>query len=323
MRYLSAGFPPYFKENIFQSHWQLTQRCNFHCAYCVNRHLRSQGIHMPENIMRTALEMMAPLDASRFHFCLTGGEPGLYPHLDAMLSEIARLFSGKASVNIMSNGSFGGERLKALAREFSPLKLRFVISIHPGQTSLAELIAKLAAFTPRERERHFTLKLISPPGESAAGVCAKTLGEAGIDYNWLPALDFQKGSLAPGYSPEEMALFLHKERKPWFHFRHVTETACEDVTFMEGIARNMFHYRGMNCAAGRQSIFLDEHGNVSRGQFCGRMPYTILEQNPFEDPDFYNGTICQEEHCACVPFTALPKWSQSSQAPASSARGIN
>lgn len=278
---------------------------------------------MPENLMMTALKMMAPLDASRFHFCLTGGEPGLYPHLDTMLVAIRRLFQSRASVTIMSNGSAKADRMKALFQEFSELKLRFVITVHLGQTNLPNLIEKLYKFTPNERKRHFTLKIIAPPGDKEAERSAAALQAADLGYEWLPVLDFQKGSLAQGYSSKEIDRFIKRKRKPWFYFRHISRAACNDVTFVEGIAKNMFHYKGMKCAAGKQSIFLDEYGNVSRGQFCGHMPYTILERNPFEDPEFYKETICGEDHCTCVPFTALPKWADPSLAPVSCRRKIN
>lgn len=45
------------------------------------------------------------------------------------------------------------------------------------------------------------------------------------------------------------------------------------------------------------------------------MPYTILERNPFEDPDFVTPGPCKEKHCTCMSFISLPKWRDAAHAP--------
>ena len=193
-RYVKAGFPPYFAEDFLSSHWQVTQRCNFHCPYCVNKELRTAGIHMPPEIMHAALLHIAGTPRRRYRFSLSGGETTLWPHLEEMLDAIRTLYPPRTAVNMLTNGSASASRMRALLKD-------------------------------------------------------------------------------------------------------------------------LFHYTGMRCAAGHSSIYIDELGRVSRGQFCGRMPYTVLERNPFEDPTF-NGCVCTESFCTCIPFTALPKWRDAVNAPA-------
>lgn len=319
MRLLSAGFPPYGQGNFFQSHWQLTQRCNFHCPYCVNRHLRTEGVSMSPEIMIHALKLISGLDRSHFHFCLSGGEVTLYPHLGEMLDNIASLFPAGSTVTMMSNGSASASHMRELVFASPCIVSRFVITVHIGQTNVDRLIDKLHDFTEQERAKHFSLKIVTPPGDRQGSEIASRLREAGIrNFEMMPVLDFSTGLMAEGYTAEEMSRFMPENgKRPWFYFRHLTDNGSSDVTFLEGIDKKLFRYQGMFCSAGRQSIFLDELGNVSRGQFCGHMPYNIIEKNPFEDPVFMEPVRCPEDHCTCIPFTALPKWSEPAYAPVS------
>ncbi|MBD5558646.1 MAG: radical SAM protein [Desulfovibrio sp.] len=163
MRYLQAGFPPLFKKDTFQSHWQLTQRCNFHCPYCVNREQRRDGIHMPREIMHRALNMIAGLSRPAYRFSLSGGEVTLYPHLEEMLSAIEGQFPAGTVVNMLTNGSSSARRMRALLMAAPALQVRFIITIHFGQTRLPQLIKKLLSFSPEERKNSFHLKLVVPP----------------------------------------------------------------------------------------------------------------------------------------------------------------
>lgn len=318
--YLACGFPPHFTQDFFQSHWQVTQRCNFHCPYCVNEDLRRDGIHMPREILLTALEYMAALRHASFRFAISGGEVTLYPHLEEMLSFIAANFPAGSHVNMLTNGSSSVARLRRLLAAAPGLQCRFIITIHLGQTRVAELAQKLLDFSGMERKQHFHVKLMVPPADPRAAEARAILDEAGIAHTRHAVIDFAAGKLAEGYTPEELEALACQERTPWFHYRHLTAAGEEDVSFLEGVRRDMFHYTGMYCSAGPQSIYLDEYGHVARGQFCGRMPYTILEQNPFADPAFMTPAPCREQHCTCMSYTALPKWRDAAHAPAPLAR---
>lgn len=315
MTYLAAGFPPYFVQDFFQSHWQVTQRCNFHCPYCVNESLRRDGLHMPQEIMRTALRYIAALRHAEYRFSISGGEVTLYPHLEEMLTCIVDQFPARSRVNLLTNGSAGVQRLRKLLEIAGDLACRFIITIHLGQTNIKELARKLQEFSDMERKQHFHVKLVVPPADPRAAEALALLDAAGIACTRHAVIDFSTGKLAEGYTVEELDALAARDRSPWFYYRHVGADGEQDVSFLEGVRNDMFHYAGMYCAAGRRSIYLDEYGHVAKGQFCGRMPYTILERNPFEDPDFVTPSPCKEEHCTCMPFTSLPKWRDTAHAP--------
>lgn len=321
MKYHQAGFPPYFSQNFFQSHWQVTQRCNFSCPYCVNESLRKDGIHMSPAIMRRALQLLAALPRPVQRFSLSGGEVTLYPHLEEMLTGIAALFPSDTVVNMLTNGSASVRRMREILACAAKLQCRFIITTHLGQIRLPELIGKLQEFSPRERKKYFHIKLIAPPSTHTQDIreekARSQLDAAGIDnYAVHAVVDFTNGKLAAGYTAEDFVRLAPPHgRKEYFHFMHRTGKETQTVTFLEGLRRDMFHYTGMVCSAGHQSIYLDEYGHVSKGQFCGRMPYTILERNPFEDPDFFAPGRCAEPHCTCIPYTGLPKWRDGAHAP--------
>ena len=317
-RYVKAGFPPYFAEDFLSSHWQVTQRCNFHCPYCVNKELRTAGIHMPPEIMHAALLHIAGTPRRRYRFSLSGGETTLWPHLEEMLDAIRTLYTPRTAVNMLTNGSASASRMRALLKDFSQLACRFIITVHFGQTRIETLVEKLLTFTPEERKLHFHVKLLLPPADARGATARAFLDAAGItNYAVQPVLDFTTGLLAKGYTEAEFADFNPPVgQRSHFHFEHVREDGdSKDVSFLDGLRQDLFHYTGMRCAAGHSSIYIDELGRVSRGQFCGRMPYTVLERNPFEDPTF-NGCVCTESFCTCIPFTALPKWRDAVNAPA-------
>ena len=317
MSYLQAGFPPYFTQDFFQSHWQLTQRCNFHCAYCCNEKLRAQGAHMLPEVMQRGLHLLSELARPVYRFSLSGGEVTLYPHLDAMLDAIEALFPSGTVVNMLSNGSAPSHRMRMLLTRTPKLKCRFIITIHLGQTPVPKLIEKMLDFSPEERNLWFHLKLVAPPCDARVQETRTQLDAAGVhNYSLNAVVDFESGQLADGYTEADFAgLAPPLGKKEYFHYVHSTQTGTQDVSFLEGLRQNLFHYRGMFCSAGYQSIHLDEYGHVSKGQFCGRMPYTILEKNPFADPAFITPMRCMEAHCTCTPFTSLPKWGDEAHAP--------
>lgn len=318
MRYLQAGFPPYFTSDFFQSHWQLTQRCNFHCSYCVNQEQRRDGIHMPPEIMHKALDMIAGLYRPAYRFSLSGGEVTLYPHLEEMLSTIEALFPSGTVVNMLTNGSASTRRMRTLLLLAPALHSRFIITIHLGQTHVPQLIEKLLDFSPEERIKRFHLKMVAPPRDPRVQEYREQLEKAGIqNISIHPVVDFESGKIVDGYTEQDFLAFAPQNgKKAYFMYRHITQCNEDTVTFQEGLRRDMFHYNDMYCSAGYQSIYLDEYGRISKGQFCGRMPYTIEERNPFTDPNFITPMRCVEEHCTCMPYTSLPKWQDAAHAPA-------
>lgn len=318
MIYLRAGFLPYFTQDFFQSHWQVTQRCNFHCPYCVNKHLRTEGVHMSREVFRTALHYIADLKRSSYRFSISGGESTLFPHLEELLSTIEKLFPEKSTINILTNGSASTKRMRQIISCAPSMSCRFIISIHLGQIHLPALIDKLCEFTPLEQKKYFLFKIIAPPDDLQCEKIKIQLESAKIyNYRLQPVIDFATGCLASGYTDAELDQFniLPPGQKEFFIFDHVSSTSIAQVSFLEGIRKNLFHYTNMFCSAGYQSIYIDEYGLVSKGQFCGHMGYSVLEKNPFDDCNFYNPSPCSEPHCTCIPFTSLPKWSDNSYAP--------
>lgn len=273
---------------------------------------------MPPRIMRVALARIAALRRSRYLFCLSGGEVTLYPHLKAMLAAIADLFPSGTVVNMMSNGTASARRMRGLLHASPALRRKFIITLHEGAAGMDRFMAQLRQFSPAERRKFFNFKIIVPPGARHWPAMAQALAAIGVtDYSLMPVLDFNTGQLVPGYSQNEINMLVEhsRSRRQWFYFRHLSAAGLAEFNYLEGIVQERFHYGGMYCAAGRQSIFINEYGEVSRGQFCGKMPYTILERNPFEDREFIGPAKCASAHCTCLPFTSLPKWAADRFAP--------
>lgn len=273
---------------------------------------------MDRELMLHALGLLFRLRRPAYRFSLSGGEVTLYPYLDEMLAAIAQQERGtRCVINLLSNGSASARRMRSLLDSAPDAKIRFIITVHLGQTRVSDLVEKLLTFTREERQRHFHVKIVTPPVNKEAYDAFKQLSDAGIGgISMRPVIDFGAGKLKDGYSDEDLQnITSPKGRKEFFQFTHVGSREAHEVSFTQGIRQDFFHYQGMLCGAGYQSIYLDELGMVSKGQFCGAMGYSIGDKNPFEDPAFIKPWRCAEPHCTCVPFTSLPKWSTPEHAP--------
>lgn len=79
----------------------VTDACNFDCVYC-RKGSRTKGheTHMPLALVKKAIGGLR--DVSNLSVTLTGGEPGLSPHLES----IVRFLAGKVrEIGLMTNGS--------------------------------------------------------------------------------------------------------------------------------------------------------------------------------------------------------------------------
>ncbi len=310
MQYLQAGLYSYFEHNFFQSVFQVTQKCNFSCPYCVNQEERKEKQVMPLETMQTALNYIAKLDRPRFSFAISGGETTLYPHLDTMLNTISTLFKNRnASIVILTNGSASAKRMKEIISLCPDNNCFFPITIHFGQTNIEKLIEKLLSFSEEERRKHFGIKIVAPPQDPQVKEACTLFDNAKLTYGIRPVIDFETGKLENGYTNTELDKFEPPYTiKDYFQIYHKLMQAEQTVSFLEGIRKDMYHYKNMYCSAGYHSIYITEDGSISKGQFCNKMSYTIMEKNPFEDTLFTEPQKCKEEHCTCTPYTSLPKW---------------
>jgi len=99
----------------------LTERCNFKCPYCRGLREGCQG-DMP---LDRASDVLAQwMEQGLKHVRFSGGEPLLYPHLEALVTLCAK--GGVERIAISTNGSFRRERYEELwAKGVSDFSISF------------------------------------------------------------------------------------------------------------------------------------------------------------------------------------------------------
>jgi len=325
MKLLRAGFKPLFDQNFYQTNWALTDHCNFHCSYCVNKHKRAGGLNLARETMLRTLDGLRQTDKDHFTFALEGGEVTLYKHLDTMLEYIARNFADKRyAVRLVSNGSASAERMRELLGKCGSGNGMFIITLHLEEVDVGKMIDKLLSFD-RQAE-HVLVKLLIAPGKLREGLeIVNTLQASGFsNFRVLHVLDFVTGMIDPGYTRDELeaieALRNKCGKEEYFVFFNEYalpngDTEVKTFTYTEGIKNGLLNYCGMLCAAGACSIKISPDGSFAKTEFCGDMPYSLNDKNPFADPTFTRPMRCVNPHCTCVAYTKLPKWREEIFAP--------
>ena len=324
MSLLRAGFKPVFDLNFYQTNWTLTDHCNYHCSYCVNKHKRTGGFSLAREIMLRTLDNLRATDKDQFFFALEGGESTLYKHLDEMLEHISSIFADKRHfVRIISNGSATVSRMRELLDTCD--NSMFIITLHLEQINLENTLEKLLSL--REKAGRFLVKLLIAPGKLREGKEAVDgLRASGFsNFRILHTLDFMTGMVDPCYAPEEMEAIAalrdqHSEKEYFVFFNEYSlpggGTREERFTQTEGVQTGLFNYQNMFCAAGSCSIKISPDGSFARTGYCGDMPYSLKDKNPFADPAFTTPLRCPNPSCICVAYAKLPKWREDAAAPA-------
>jgi hypothetical protein len=321
-----AGFKPLYDTDFYQTNWTLTHICNYSCSYCVNKHIRAAGASLPRDDMLRALDALREADKDAYFFALAGGEVTLYKHLGEMLDRIARDFSGKRhAVRLISNGSAPAEKMADLFGRLPGGDIMCVITLHFEEGDASAVADKLSSFGG-EADKRFLVKVLIEPGKTReGGEAVGILRAAGFrNYRVLHVLDFVTGVMDPRYTPEELETIaaLREEcgKEDHFIFFHEYDLPEggrheERFTYTQGIQRGLLRYPGMFCAAGSNSVKINPDASFARSGFCGAMPYSLRDKNPFDDPAFTAPMRCPEKHCTCVAYLKLPKWREDADAP--------
>lgn len=204
---------------------------------------------MSREVMHAALQHIVSTERQHYVFNLSGGETTLCPHLKEMLTIVQKLFPAVSAFNILTNGSASVRRMRTLM-EFAPnLPCRFIITIDLDQPDLTSMIEKLQAITADERQRQFHVKLVLPPGDTRGRVELSQLDAVGIgNYSVHLVIDFSTGKPGECYTEEEFAVFTSAvDRKLYFYYAHRERNyIVHDVSYAEGLQKNLFHYKGMS-----------------------------------------------------------------------------
>ncbi len=170
----------------------LTLRCNFKCAYCINRHgplkarkeLKAQ--QWTEGLSRLDIDrkQMVPITFS-------GGEPSKHENWLEIIGEIGKKFY----VDILTNLDFDIDKFmaaippKLLQRKVPYACIR--VSYHPGFSDIPKLLGK----TKRMQDKGYDIGLFTLDHPEMAGLTREQIDKYRIDFRLKEMLGQYKGQM--------------------------------------------------------------------------------------------------------------------------------
>lgn len=316
---LRAGRENYFSSNIIETIINPTDICNFKCSYCCNKEKRAEGRSLPLNILKEFIEDLGARKADKYIFKITGGEPLLYKYKYDLLNFLVNYIPIKPHLHFITNGSLISENLKIID-EFSELiHIKFLISIHLAQIEIEKLLLLIDRI---KNTNLLTFKFLLTPGSLKRVIeLEKTFSSAGFKTFILPIFD-QKSKIIE-YPPQEIKFlesFPMNNRVIFTHeYQDMNSIIKVPYTLLDkNVQPETFSYKGLNCAAGLNTLRLGPDGTVLpclRASIVGSV-FNLHSRRLRDIPELNKPCICRADRCTCQLFLRTPKWSAKEYAPA-------
>lgn len=306
------NFPIEIKKNnnptqFFQVNWMLHDRCTYKCSYCAPSNYAgtdswldiSKVIHTCDQI-EEQVRLMYP--SLRMKILLGGGEPTVWKDFKLLVNY---LYSKNWAMHIVTNNSRSLNWWKSVEVNWDYLG----ISLHPEFVDLdsfiincSYLINKSSILVIRTM-LHPDINLFNKAIEYATIIKEKI---PNIIIQWVP-ISYNFGGVnieLPDYSESQQITIknlLSQPRKQLNHdYKIVTwDTGKSEIANANYlIALNMHNFKGWECYAGIEGIFIDSKGNINTG--------TCLEGNKIghilDSKIELSKTpvICTKNSCTCV-----------------------
>ncbi len=311
MKILKAGRESMWRHNNMRVMLAPNTICNFSCSYCINAKQRAdKSKFISKEALELLMQKLSALKKEKYNFNIAGGEPLLYPHLDALFDYLDNCFEGKVSASISTNGFFLPKK-QCLFSKMHNATVRIVISTHFEQLSVDGYINILNALDNKNR---VLAKIMLEPGKLCAAKKLQEFCEVnGVSY-FMHALTLE-GKLQPDYSEEELAFIQKYSYFEDEDFFYTSEGAPEKIhcfSRVDGISNTEFiNYKGMYCSAGFSSICMTAEEKISQ---CFKAQKKVFSSEEL-DNIFSSPIICPSDQCACPALFSLPKWLTPEDAP--------
>lgn len=305
--------------------WSLHARCNFRCTYCPDRNSQGDFAWLKEKeLYRFTEDLLAHyrknLGKKNIQISFTGGEPTLWP---GFLDYCQWLRNQNVFLNLSSNGSLPVSYWERLA----PLLGYICLSYHPQQVRDDRFLAVLRHIHDRKDTSLPQVRLMMC---ADADLWQKSINLAqeleqrftNFHYEFVAIQpDFGEDIEAQAYSDEQMQ-FLQAARVQSRYRQmdlirrdHIVPIRCK-TQFDDGsiaytvmndlINRNQNRFQGWSCAAGLESLFINDNGDLYRaGCFEGGRLGNIMELDSVHFPR--QPVTCSLSDCICTANIMIPK----------------
>lgn len=314
-----AGGANDFKEQIFRCNLNVTDLCNQHCSYCINKDSFNKNVRsLPLKILEEFIEDIRDRVKNKVYFSVAGGEPFIYPHLNKLFELInTKIKAEYIQLRFLTNGSLLPEAALPLYDIKKDIDIQYVVSIHMGFMKFDKFLQRISDF-PYKND--ILCKILMAPQQmdkarqhlqklQDAGLTTYVSAVSGVPQ---PYTQEEKEFLRANTNVSKPIDLLNCYEDGRTIFKH-----DNDMHFKKGF----FNYKNMLCSAGINSLRLAPDGKVVPcfGIFAmpkdKRMIFDLTKKRLRDIPELKKPFICPSTYCFCAPFLSAPKWRPSVAGP--------
>lgn len=277
--------------------WNLGKRCNLDCAYCPAEIHDNYSPHTDIKVLKQTVNILANLNKP-VRVSFTGGEPCVHPHIEKLISYAKEHLSW---VNVTTNGLRPGQWY------FLQPVSHYVFSLHFDNKHWNRALSNIVSFSGFKKEINipFQVNLMAHYEHmDSVKFAAKTLDTVRVPYvirriRWTEKHD-QFDDMRYNSKDLEWILSTDSTAKPNCIIDNNLEMHANDI-----IKKNMNQFKGWSCAAGVESLMINQDGEVHRATCRVGGSLGNIYTGTFEQPEEW--ITCTRKFCTCSADVPLSK----------------
>jgi len=293
--------------NYFQINWMLHDRCTYACSYCPpSNHRGSDAWLNLDKVIETCDSIKSQIDSKReMQILFSGGEPTVWKNFAGL---VRYLSEEKWSLNIVSNLTRSLEWWKNLGIQWDHVSA----SLHPEFADISDFIEKCNFI--KTTANLLVVRVMLHPDRDLFTRAVEFGHQIKIHcpdvyVEWVPIIYEFGGAQIPlsPYSTDQLVLI--SILKPGMAILpKVAQRSLKEVVWENGVEGrlnaqhlvkdNKNRFKGWQCDAGLDGIFIDAKGNIFRGTCLQGDKIGNIQDDVISLPT--NSIICDKRICECV-----------------------
>jgi MoaA/NifB/PqqE/SkfB family radical SAM enzyme len=305
MKILELGLKEYIPDEIFFSHWAVTNNCNYKCDYCV---LSKCEKYSNEETCNKIIEFYNYINKTKkLILVLFGGEPTIHPLFLDILNKLNA--APKIFTNLSKNISF----LENIVNINNNVEI--ITSYHHRITNINNFIDKIKFLVENVKFVRIKIMYELEFAKEIENIFYEVKELDKVYDNCLTTLDMV-------YKPNQNIttdelnnfLLLQTDKQYYVKYRLNNKIIEEDISYNQIRALGNTSFKYYRCMSGRKNIFVDFNGDVF---FCQTMrnmkrkPIFNLMIDDFKNHlnIFKSDIICFEDDC-CSEVSVPKYWTR-------------
>ena len=267
--------------------WEITEACNFNCAYCIN-HVNEKS-HQAKVYTPHQISSFFNATQRQWLVLITGGEPFIYPNF----VDVCKGLTAQHHLQITSNLS--APEVYAFADTVPPEKV-FLLSAsyhftHRKELNLIDDFINKCLYLKEKGFAVLVNYIALPETLNRMEEDLLMFEKLGIEVFALMLRGKYKGKIYPeAYTQEALDLI----------YRFVLDKETESCA-----AFGELNFYGHYCEAGQNYFFMNQYGDVSRCTTLHKKMGNLFENNfvPYPKPRVCTATHCNDVYCGLAAVT--------------------